>query len=196
MYMKENHQGARPEIVEGDGLPIMVCKDSESKGILAYTVPNKGTCEYAVRKGTDDVNNVFGYKKVIFKSDQEPSLNVVLNSIQRNAGDQVIREKSPVGESKSNGEIENAVGRVQGMYRTVRSNLESNYGHKIESNHPALVWLVRFASLLMFWYERGPDGRTPYYRIKGREFNRKLANFGECIWYLKPKNTGGPMAYG
>ena len=42
----------------------------------------------------------------------------------------------------------------------------------------------------MFWYERGPDGRTPYYRIKGREFNRKLANFGECIWYLKPKSLG------
>ena len=29
MYMRENHEGVRPEVVEGDGVPILVSKDSE-----------------------------------------------------------------------------------------------------------------------------------------------------------------------
>ena len=34
------------------------------------------------------------------------------------------------------------------------------------------------------------DGRTPYHRLKGRKFNQAVAEFGECIWYLKPKSEG------
>ena len=59
--------------------------------------------------------------------------------------DQVIQEESPTGESQSNGKVENAVQRTQEQYRSMKSNLETEYGMKVEDEHPALVCLVRHA---------------------------------------------------
>ena len=70
MYMKEKQEKERPDVVSGEGMPIVVTKDSSSKGIVAFEVPNKGMCEYAINKAENVVNNVLGYKKMIFKSDQ------------------------------------------------------------------------------------------------------------------------------
>ena len=105
-------------------------------------------------------------------------------------GDQITCENSPVGESESDGDVENAASKVQGMFRTIRSNLEANYGQKIPTDHPILAWMVRHVSLLMFWFEKGSDGRTPHFRVKGKEFRKKLADFGECVWYLRLKTKG------
>ena len=182
--------GRRADAVQGEGLPIVVHKDSFTRGALAYAVPEKGANEYAIKRGTQDINKIMGYKKAIFKGDQEPALGAMMDRIAALSGDQIIREESPVGESQSNGDVENAIQRIQGQYRTLRSNLEAMYEKKVEPEHPALTWMVRYASLLVFWFEKGTDGRTPYRRLKGKEFNRKLANFGECIWYLKPKSKG------
>ena len=174
-YMSEKKRDGekRPAVVIGEGLPMVVCKDSFSKGILAFAVPEKGVNKYAVSRGSLDTDRVFGYSRVIFKSDQEPALETLLDGIQQTTNrDQISRENSPVGESESNGDIENAVAKVQGMFRTLRSNLEANYGHKIPSDHPILTWMVRYASLLMFWYEKGSDGRTPHFRVKGKSSER------------------------
>ncbi len=34
------------------------------------------------------------------------------------------------------------------------------------------------------------DGKTAYFRLKGKNFNRKGCKLGECVWYLKPKTKG------
>ncbi len=39
-------------------------------------------------------------------------------------------------------------------------------------------------------YRVGKDGRAAYPRVKGRQFNQGMAEFGEGIWYLKPKFVG------
>ena len=115
MYMKENPTNTkhRDEIVEGEGNPIIVMKDSwsvgGSGGILAFAVPNKGMDEYAIQRGSTYVNKVFGYDKMIFKSDQEPAIVSYLECVKSHAGNQIMCEHSPVGDSKSDGEIENAV---------------------------------------------------------------------------------------
>ena len=49
MYMHaDEYSKGRPDVVKGDGLPIVIMHDSKSKGILAYAVPNKGDCDYAI----------------------------------------------------------------------------------------------------------------------------------------------------
>ena len=107
---------------------------------------------------------------------------------------QVIQEESPVGESQSNGEVENAVQRIQGQFRSMRSDLESSYQNRIPRDHPAIVWLVKHASDTMSRYEMGSDGMTPYRRIKGKPFNARICKFGECVWYLRPKSKGREKA--
>ena len=68
---------------------------------------------------------------MIFKSDQEASLGVMLDRVATMVKGDVVRELSPVGESQSNGDIENAVQQIQGMYRTFKSNVETNYDTKV-----------------------------------------------------------------
>ena len=111
MYVTEKKPpGLRPAVILGEGLPVLVAVDSESKGIVAFVVPTTGENEYAISRIVKDISQVFGYrKKMILKGDQEPALQVVLERAARLVGDQVILEQSPVGESQSNGEIENAV---------------------------------------------------------------------------------------
>ena len=55
----------RPAVVIGDGLPMVVCKDSFSKGVLAFAVPEKGVNKYAVSRGSLDTDKVFGYSRHI-----------------------------------------------------------------------------------------------------------------------------------
>ncbi len=44
-------------------------------------------------------------------------------------------EESPVGDSKSNGVIENVVKAIQGHSRTIRDGLEARYQRRIEGEH-------------------------------------------------------------
>ena len=48
--------------------------------------------------------------------------------------------------------------------------------------------LVRHAGGTLFRNLKGKDGFTSYRRIKGKEFHKEIVEFGECIWYLKPKS--------
>ena len=83
MFMKETNKkdGFRPDVVEGEGLPIVAYKDSESKAAIAFAVPRKGDCEYAITRAAQDMNRRFGYKKAIFKSDQEPAIKSILDGV-------------------------------------------------------------------------------------------------------------------
>ena len=74
------------------------------------------------------------------------------------------------------------------MYRTIKSDLESEYEMKLNQGCVALPWLVRHASMCIYWSQVGEDGKTPIERLKGKKFNTKCVKFGECVWYLKPKS--------
>ena len=50
-------------------------------------------------------------------------------------------------------------------------------------------WLIKHAANLLSWYRKDNTGRTPYQKTKGRPFNRQTAEFGETVFYLKPKST-------
>ena len=39
----------------------------------------------------------------------------------------VVIEESPVGESQSNGEVENAIKEIQGHFRTVKAQIQARY---------------------------------------------------------------------
>ena len=83
------------------------------------------------------MTQILGYRrKMIFKGDQEPALRVASDQISALSGDQVIMEQSPVGDSASNGDVENAVQQIQGMFRSMRSDMESRYGRVIAPDRP------------------------------------------------------------
>ena len=49
-------------------------------------------------------------------------------------------------------------------------------------------WLIRHVASVMSKFIIGNDGMTAYRRLKGKEFRLSIAEFGECVWYLKAKS--------
>ena len=166
----------------GDGIWLGV-RDESGEYLIGT---NKGECEYAIRRGAQDMNRILGYNTLVFRGDQEPALRVMMSRIKMLSGEQCTLEETPVGESQSNGAVESAVKELPGMYKTMRSDMETNYGKTIPGSHPIHTW--------------ARHGKTAYSRIKGRSFNKEMVKIGECVWYMKPtrerETTDGEMGYG
>ena len=62
-------------------------------------------------------------------------------------------------------------------------NLEK-YEVKIESDNPIFPWLVRFAAEARTRFKKGPDGMTPYERLKLKKPRARGAPFGEKILFM------------
>ena len=65
--------------------------------------------------------------------------------------------------------------------------LESRYDEDIGRNNNSIPWLVKHAAARIIRYAKGKDGATAYKRLNGKNYRRNVYEFGECVWYLKPK---------
>jgi len=200
--------GEDSEEAEGEekGMPIIVIYDKRSKATFASVVPKKGKNAYAIKRVGSDLKWL-GYRRIVFKTDQEFSITALKGKVsqetmkelrdglQMDVYGEMVMEESPVHESQSNGGIENAIKRWQGQLRAMLDALIAKYGKTIEKTHCILPWLVRYASTVMNRYGVGDDGKTCYERLKGKRFRNPVAEFGECIWYLKPGTKGVEKLY-
>ena len=119
------------------GMPILVCRDNKTGWYMSRVVPRKGKCAHAFQQ----VNNMLdklGHKKYIIKTDQEPAMVELRNTIARSRGDQIIPEESPVMDSRSNGFVERAAQAVQDQVRTLRSVFAVRIRGDVGPDHPAL----------------------------------------------------------
>ena len=90
----------------------------------------------------DDIEE-FGYGGVLVrtKSDQEPAIVDVQRAvIAKRANAPTIPVNSPVGDSQSNGRVENAIKKVRNMVKTILSSLESRWGIRVARDHPLYPW--------------------------------------------------------
>ena len=119
-YMKmTSEEGKEQEI---DTMPILASVERGVKWLSANVVPEKGVEGYAVQAAGREID-LAGLRRVIVKSDQEPALKELLRVVkmERSEDIELQPEESPVGESKSNGEIERAIQTVQGQGRIFTS---------------------------------------------------------------------------
>jgi len=174
---------------------LIVC-DYTSKAVFATVIGQKGHDdeEYSVNFILEAIKWL-GYSTIIVKSDNEPAmLKLVKVAVQRlRVSLETVREEhSKEYDSKAHGGTETRIRSVRMLFRTLRSYLESQIGKKIPIFHPILAWLLSYTATLQNIVARGSDGRTPWSTIKGRQFNGRLAAFGEmCRWKLPNK---GPAA--
>ena len=99
-------------------------------------------------------------------------------------------EEAPVGESQSFGSVYVQIQILQGQVRTLRDPVETKYGKRIDGNSVVIPWMVMHAAGILNIFRRGMDGRTAYQRVKGRQVQKDTVEFGECVWYLKPRSVG------
>ena len=167
--------------------PVLVAYDSVSKAVFAHLVPAKGVdfpgIENTIRLIVKDLDYL-GYKRVVFRSDQEPSIIALLRAVRGRWTGEVVPEVSAVGDPQSNGAAESAVNVAKGRIRTAKGALEEAAKVKIPDDHDLLSWLVTFSVGVHRRFAVGRDGRTPYERIVGRRCLTPPAEFGESVWWL------------
>ena len=159
MSKKDEDQEYKSEIT------VLSMKDRVSKCIFAIPVPQKriDPHEWSVRQVKRHLDWL-GYNSVVLRCDQESSVDKVLGSVKihRAATTQTAIEKSPKGDSQSNGLAEQANQQIEGQVRTIMNALESKLGSKIDADLDVVPWLISHAGLLINRFQVGPDGKTPH----------------------------------
>ena len=200
-FLTEDCQLLTKEEVERHGQEkvkdtVMVCEDQASGGVKAHLVQCKGTNDtWIVPRIAQDIEE-FGYGRcpIRVKSDQEPAILEIQRALIEKRGEaKTVPINSPVGDSQSNGRVENAIKRVQGMVRTIRHDLEAKLGVKIGRDHPYYPWMIEWAADLLTRYTVRPNGRTPIEEVRGRGSTRGVAKFGEKILYMPAKQSSHPQ---
>ena len=151
----------------------MVARERETRAVLSTVVPRKTTGEWIGRRLIAWLREI-GLESVdiIVKSDNEPALTTLIASWSTmramTSGSRMIIENSPVGSSNINGIVESAIQSVQGMMRTIRSDIEGRWGVKIDATHSIWPWIAENAGFLLTSLRAGRDGKTAYERLKGK----------------------------
>ena len=184
------HRGA-------ESVPVVVIKDSETKGIKAHAVTQKGCIDWVAERLVDDIDS-FGHSgKVILKSDQENALVDLLREVKEKRirkGRDTLCENSKKYDSQSNGTAERAVQAIECIVRTHKLALEKKLDRSIPSKHPIMTWMVEHGASLLNKYQVGRDGRTSHERIKGKAYRGEMFAFGRKVRHMIPgKHSGGSM---
>ena len=156
----------------------------------AHVVTNNGLDPHAIKMVVRQIK-ISGYTRMILKSDQEPSIMALLETEKRELGEacEIIPEQSPVGEHKSNGQVENAFKTTQAQIRTMRIGSHSRCKRRIRADHSSMPWLIHHAAFVINTCSVGEDGRTAYEIRKRKRFLRPTRDIGECLWHLRPQSV-------
>ena len=97
---------------------MFVCEDLATGGIRAHLVLAKGNGDpWIAGKIKDDIEE-FGYALVRITSDQEPATVDVQRAVIAKRGNAPsMPVNSPVGDSQSDGRVENAIKKVRNMVK-------------------------------------------------------------------------------
>ena len=123
------------------------------------------------------------------KSDNEPSIQTVIEHVKQIRAAQTLQEQSSTHDSNTNGHAENAVKQTENQIRALKLSTEQNYGRCLGSRHPCMPWLIMYAAFCINRFQIGHDGKTPYQRVRGKPFDRHVCEIGEHILALTPKKT-------
>ena len=125
--------------------PMIVIEDHETGAIVAHMCSQKGPGDkWIVRRiGKDPEEMGYGGTRIILKCDQENPIAAVEQEVIKNRRDvATVPRHSPVGESQSNGRVENAIRRGQEQVRAFYDQLKARTGVSLGTHHPVFEWLV------------------------------------------------------
>ena len=117
---------------------------------------------------------------IILKSDGEPAILAVRDALAKYHGGIVVQEGPAVGESQSNGRVEEAGKTVREFVRVLKEQIEGKTNVMLQCDDVIIQWMIRWAAMMVSRYMVGKDGRTSYERRRGRACR---VMFGEKVWY-------------
>ena len=111
---------------------------------MNHVVPRKGAdIDWIADRVKKDLYRMGHYGRLIIKSDGEPAIVALLEEVaRRRAGAVTVLEKSPKGDSQSNGLAERSVRGLEETLRVHKLDLEERLKGRIQMDHVAVEWLV------------------------------------------------------
>ena len=168
---------------QNTGLPNIAARDNATGSFAGSTLEQKGRNTYAKAYLVGWIRGL-GYKRVVMRSDNEPSILALLREVAAELPEiECVMKSSPEGDHQQNGLAEVSVREVKGQARVLKSELEYNYQKRMAVDAPILTWMVRHAANAMCRGRIGSDGRTPEQRRTGRQWTRPTVLFGEQCFF-------------
>ena len=152
--------------------PMIVVEDRETGAIFAHMCSQKGIGDKLIvrRIGKDLEEMGYGGTRIILKCDQENPIATIQQEVIKNRLDvATVPRHSPVGESQSNGRVENAIKRVQEQVRAFYDQLKARTGLSLGTDRPIFEWMVEWAAKTLTRFVIRGGGKTSYERIGGRD---------------------------
>ena len=85
----------------------------------------------------------------VWQSDQEDFIIALFKMVATAMGSNIAVRQSPAYTSQEQGSVEHFHRTLMGQVRAFKLQLENNYGNKLSSKHPIMLWLVKRAAYLL-----------------------------------------------
>ena len=141
---QEDRQKDEEEAEKEGQTPIIVLKDTSSKGIFAHACPCKGAHDAVVARLVADLENL-GYKRVLVRTDGDPAILALWEAVKARWGGEIVKVESATGDHNANADAEQAVQKVEDEVRTWKDAVEDAVGERIPPTHDILAWIVEHA---------------------------------------------------
>ena len=168
-----------------DKQECLVARDKWTKMMHACIAEVKGNEDDNTAKQLSNFIMNTGYHELELKTDGEPSLVAVAKRTQEITKVNIILKNPAAYDPQANGMAERAVREFKEQFRAVKIAIERMIKTKIQKKAPILHWMVLHAVETINRFLVGADGRTPHYRLHGRNFIGKVIEFGEVV-HAKP----------
>ena len=182
-------------------VPVLVITDEKTGCVFAGAVA-KGVNTYAVHLVTEALKFT-GRQKVILLTDAEHSIRALAEAAAKEWGGECQLQVAPRESHASNGAAERAILELARQARTVVSGLEHHFQTSRCCQLTKLI--VGSSGIAPGWSQvLGEVGcRTPYERLRGREYRGEIAEGFETVHYKLASNAKGkcstlsqPLVYG
>ena len=133
---------------------------------------------------TRDLRKFGIHGKATLKTDQEPAIRDLALAICKLRGEErTLEELALVGDSRGNGIAERSVQAVEEMIRVHKLALERRLGNKVPVSHKIFNWLVEHCADILNRFQVGKDGKTAYFRLKGKRCRTQMVEFGRKVMF-------------
>ena len=72
---------------------------------------------------------------------------------------------------------------LEGLVRTIKSHVESEYGFKLQGQSRVLSWLIRHCGWLISRFQKKADGATAFEKSRGKKYEGEVLPFAEIVQY-------------
>ena len=165
----------------------LVIRDSLSSYCGASLVRTKGPVPYAVAFLSTYMDEI-GYPRIQLQTDGEPAIVALARALIKDKSKdvkdiqtQISLRQSPPGSHASNGIAEAAVKNIEGLVRTMSSDIGDKYNTRVEANSAILGWIIRHAAWVQNRFVYKVSGRTAFEELKMVKYISPVLQFGESV---------------